>query len=227
MEYNLTEAEKTLLDKIVNSVLFFDDIEMETAVQHWNELGLDPSIAILCGLVPAMEEVGRLYEDQVYFIPELILCSDVLYKGLELLKSRLDIKDMHNKGKIVIGVVCGDIHDIGKNVVKMMLEISGFQVYDLGRDVSLKDFMDKVTEIKPDILCLSAMMTTTMLEMKRIIKAIKEANPNLKVLVGGAPVTEHMARRWGASGYAKDAHQALKIALNVMNKIKKEIEISR
>lgn len=221
----LTEYEKTLLEQIRNSVIFFDDDEMVLSVKKWVELGLDPSKAIFDGLVPGMEEVGRLYEDQVYFIPELILCADVLYKGLGLLKSSIEKKEASVKGKVLIGVVYGDIHDIGKNFVKMMLEISGFDVYDLGRDVSINEFVDKINEIQPDILCLSAMMTTTMLEMRKIINTTKEIRPGMKILIGGAPVTGHIARRWGASGYGKNAHHALRIALEIMKQIKNEIAI--
>ncbi|MHB1044227.1 MAG: cobalamin B12-binding domain-containing protein [Eubacteriales bacterium] len=217
------EQEKLLLEKIIQSVIFFDENEMEKLVKHWIGLGFDPSKAIFYGLVPGMEEVGRLYEDQVYFIPEMLLCADVLYKGLEMLKAKIGKKNNFTRGKIVIGVVFGDIHDIGKNIVKMMLDISGFEIYDLGRDVSFKEFYQKTNQIHPDIICLSAMMTTTLLEMRRIIKKLKEKNPDLKVLVGGAPVTEKIARVWGANGYGQDAHQALKVALNIMKQLKVEM----
>lgn len=217
-----TSEYERLLDQIKHAVIFFDEDEMKASVTQWLENGFDPAGAIFNGLVPGMEEVGSLYEDQVYFIPELLLCADVLYKGLELLKARIQKKDLHVKGKVVIGVVYGDIHDIGKNIVKMMLEISGFDVHDLGRDVSLEKFAGKLSEVQPDILCLSAMMTTTMLEIRKMIKALKENNPELKVMVGGAPFSENIARRWGASGYGQDAHHALKAAINIMNQIKKE-----
>lgn len=221
----MSEVENSLLEQIKHAVIFFDEDEMKASVTQWLEEGLDPARAIFNGLVPGMEEVGRLYEDQVYFIPELLLCADVLYKGLELLKARIEKKDMYVKGKIVIGVVYGDIHDIGKNIVKMMLDISGFEVHDLGRDVPLETFADKLAEVHPDILCLSAMMTTTMFEMRKMIKILKENNPELKVMVGGAPFSENIARRWGASGYGQDAHHALKAAINIMNQIKKETGI--
>lgn len=219
-----SEQEKFLLEKIKQAVIFFDENEIEQLVKQWLDLGFDPSKAIFYGLVPGMEEVGRLYEDQVYFIPEMLLCADVLYKGLELLKARIEKKHIFTRGKIIIGVVFGDIHDIGKNIVKMMLDISGFEIYDLGRDVSIKEFANKIAQIQPDIICLSAMMTTTLLEMRRIIKKLKEKNPNLKVLVGGAPVTEKIARVWGANGYGQDAHQALKVALSIMQQLKIEMD---
>ncbi len=218
----MTGLEKTLLDQIKHAVVFFDEEEMKESIEQWLEGGFDPARAIFSGLVPGMEEVGKLYEDQVYFIPELLLCADVLYKGIEMLKARIEKKDNPAKGRIVIGVVYGDIHDIGKNIVKMMLEISGFEVHDLGRDVSLEAFSRKIAEAKPDILCLSAMMTTTMLEIRKMMKALREYSPGLKIMVGGAPFSENIARRWGASGYGKDAHHALKSAISIMGQIKKE-----
>lgn len=208
-----------LLDQIKHAVVFFDEEEMKLSVSRWIGSGLDPSKAIFSGLVPGMEEVGRLYEDQVYFIPELLLCADVLYKGLEQLKTKIEKKDFPARGKVLIGVVYGDIHDIGKNIVKMMLEISGFTVHDLGRDVPAEDFKNKLIELEPDIICLSAMMTTTMFEMRKIIRGLREKKPDVKVMVGGAPFNENIARRWGANGYGKDAHHALRAAAGIMRQL--------
>lgn len=211
--------DEQLLDRIKQSVVFFNEEEMNYSVIQWIQSGFDPSKAIFHGLVPGMEEVGRLYEDQVYFIPELLMCADVLYKGLELLKARIESKYSYSKGKVLIGVVYGDIHDIGKNIVKMMLEISGFTIYDLGRDVPAEYFNKKLIELEPDIICMSAMMTTTMFEMRKIIRELREKKPDVKVMVGGAPFTEHIARRWGANGYGKDAHHALKSAISIMKQM--------
>lgn len=215
--------EAQLLEKLKNAVIFFDEEEMEVLVNQWLELGLEPAKAIFYGLLPGMEQVGKLYEDQVYFIPELLLCADTLYKGLEILKTRIK-KNEIVIGKVLIGVVYGDIHDIGKNLVKMMLEVSGFEVFDMGRDVPLEKILKEVNEHKPDLLCLSAMMTTTMLEMRKMIKVIKKQNPALKVLVGGAPFTEDIAMRWGAHGFGINAHHALKAAIQLMKQIKKEFK---
>ena len=222
----VTEQERLLLDQLKHAVVFFDEDGMNASVGSWLEEGFDPAVAIFSGLVPGMEEVGKLYEDQVYFIPELLLCADVLYRGLDLLRSWIETKDIHPRGRIVIGVVYGDIHDIGKNIVKMMLDISGFEVHDLGRDVSLEVIAVKLAEVGPDILCLSAMMTTTMFEMRRMIRFLKKDNPELKIMVGGAPFTEKIAWKWGANGYGRDAHHALKSAMGIMSQIKKEAEIN-
>lgn len=224
MNFLTNEVEKSLLERLKNAVIFFDDQEMELSAKEWNDMGLDPSIGIFYGLVPGMEEVGKLYEDQVYFIPEMLLCADVLYKGLEILKTNIYKTDILKRGKILIGVVDGDIHDIGKNIVKMMLEISGFEVYDLGRDVPLQVFKEQVREIRPDIVCLSTMMSTTLQQMRKVIKALKQDEPELKVLVGGAPITEKIARSWGVSGYGKDANHALRAAISIMEQMKKQLE---
>lgn len=224
MKIAATEQEIVMLEKIRQSVIFFDEKEMEQLIQQWIKQDLDPSVPVFYGLVPGMEEVGRLYEDQVYFIPEMLLCADVLYKGLELLNVRIERKICNIEGKVVIGVVFGDIHDIGKNIVKMMLEIYGFEVHDLGRDVSYEKFSKKIAQVQPDIICLSAMMTTTLYEMRKIIKKLKNNNPELKVIVGGAPVNEKIAKSWGVSGYGSNAHQALKTALDIMRQIRKEVD---
>jgi methanogenic corrinoid protein MtbC1 len=219
-----TEQEIVMLEKIRQSIIFFDENEMERLIKQWIKQDLDPSVAVFYGLVPGMEEVGRLYEDQVYFIPEMLLCADVLYNGLELLNSKMEKKKCNVTGKVVIGVVFGDIHDIGKNIVKMMLEIYGFEVHDLGRDVSYEKFIKKIAQVQPDIICLSAMMTTTLFEMRKIIKKLKYSNPELKVIVGGAPVSEKIAQSWGVSGYGSNAHQALKTALDIMRQVRKEVD---
>lgn len=213
------EYEEMLLDQIKHAVVFFDEEEMKSSVSRWTGACFDPSKAIFSGLVPGMEEVGKLYEDQVYFIPELLLCAEVLYKGLEMLKAQIEKKAVPSKGKVLIGVVYGDIHDIGKNIVKMMLEIYGFSICDLGRDVPAENFKNKLIELEPDIICLSAMMTTTMFEMRKIIRTLREKKPDIKVMVGGAPFTETIAKRWGANGYGKDAHHALKAAISIIKQI--------
>lgn len=217
-------SDKRLLEQLKNAVVFFDENEMELAVKQWIELGYEPAKAIFSGLLPGMEEVGRLYDDQVYFIPELLLSAEVLYKGLRLLRTKIKKKNVV-VGKVLIGVVNGDIHDIGKNLVKMMLEVSGFDINDLGRDVPLETIIEEIKSYQPDLLCLSAMMTTTMMEMRKMIRIIKEGYPDLKVVVGGAPFTEEIAERWGAHGYGINAHYALNVAIDLMKQINKEFSI--
>jgi corrinoid protein of di/trimethylamine methyltransferase len=210
------QEEENLLCQLKRAVIEFDEEQVEKLVKEWLDKGLSAGKAIFEGLVPGIEEVGRLYEEQVYFIPEMLLCADALYKGLELLKDRLDKKDLGVRGTVLIGVVEGDIHDIGKNIVKIMFENANFEVYDLGRDVPLENFLNLYEQLRPDIVCLSTMMTTTMMEMRRVIVRLKESNPDVKVMIGGAPVTQDIASRFGASGYAENATRALKVAVDIL-----------
>ncbi len=165
------------------------------------------------GLIAGMKEVGELFNRKEYFVPEVLIAAEAFYAGFEIIRPLLKTKTQETKSKVVIGVVAGDIHDIGKNIVKVMLEVSGHQVIDLGRDVPTETFINAVIEEKPQILALSSLMTTTMGKMGDVIRALKERNlsPPLKVIVGGAPVNEDFARMIGADGYGEDAAQAVKL----------------
>lgn len=215
------EKERKVLERLKNAVVSFSEEEMQGAIEEAFVIGMDANKAIFEGLVPGIEEVGRLYDKESYFIPEMLMCTEVLYQGLEILKKRVAKKNLGFRGVVLIGVVEGDIHDVGKNIVKTMLEASGFEVYDLGRDVPVEKFLDEHKKIKPDLVCLSAMMTTTMTEIKRIIRKLRERNSNVNILVGGAPVNEYLARSWGATGYAVNAHLALKVAVETVISVKK------
>ncbi|MDQ0285230.1 corrinoid protein of di/trimethylamine methyltransferase [Desulfofundulus luciae] len=211
-----SQKERELLSRLREAVINFDEEAVVETAKECIERGMDATRAIFEGLVPGIEEVGRLYEEEIYFIPEMLLCADALYRGLELLREHVVKKDVGVRGRVLIGVVEGDIHDIGKNIVKMMFEASSFEVYDLGRDVPLETFIREYRRLKPDLVCLSAMMTTTMLRMKPLIARLKEENPQVRIMVGGAPVTEHVAARWGAHGYAPNAPRALKAAIDLL-----------
>ncbi|OAT86153.1 corrinoid protein [Desulfotomaculum copahuensis] len=210
------ERERTLLARLKKAVVEYNHSELADAMAEVLEESFDVRRAVFEGLVPGMQEAGRLYEEGEYYIPELLLCAEVLYNGLAVFREHMDKGGLNVRGTIVIGVVEGDIHDIGKNLVKLMLEISGFKVFDLGRDVPLQRFLSENRKVCPDIVCLSTMMTTTLPEMKKVIKELRERNPRVKVMVGGAPLSDYIARRWGASGYAPNAHQALKKVIEIM-----------
>lgn len=212
--------ETVLLERLRKAVINYNDEELVEIIDECLQAGMDATRAIFEGLVPGIEEVGRLYEEEIYFIPEMLLCADTLYKGLAMLRGQVQRKEQAVRGRVLIGVVGGDIHDIGKNIVKMMLEVSGFEVYDLGRDVPLETFLAEHRKLKPDLVCLSAMMTTSLMEMKRVIARLKKENPGVKIMIGGAPVTEKIAARWGASGYAPNAFQALKAAIGLLVALK-------
>lgn len=214
------EKREELLERLKQGVINYDEEAVRAAASEAIAVGLEAEDAIFNGLVPGMEEVGRLYEEQEYFVPELLMCADAMYAGLDLLKPHLKRKDVGVKGQVVMGVVQGDVHDIGKNIVKMMFDVAGFEVHDLGRDVPLEKFVEEQLRTDSEIVALSAMMTTTMVGMKEVIKKIKEKNPKAKIMIGGAPVTEEIAEKWGADGYAKDANNALKEAIRMISSLR-------
>jgi len=224
------ERRAELLAKLRNAVIQYDeDASKEGAQEALNE-GMDANDAIFNGLVSGMEEVGRMFEAQEYFVPEMLMCADALYAGLDILKPHVKQLDLGVKGSVVIGTVEGDVHDIGKNIVKMMFDVAGFTVYDLGRDVPLEKFVEEQMKTDSDLVCLSAMMTTTMTGMKKVIDDLRKKNPNVKIMLGGAPVSQDVADKYGADGYAKDATNALKDAINMiasLKKIKDEVEAKK
>ena len=218
----VTEEKKhEILEKLKNAVIQYDEDTAKEVSQQVLDIGMDANDAIFNGLVSGMEEVGRLFEAQEYFVPELLMCADALYAGLDILKPHVKQLDLGVRGSVVIGTVEGDVHDIGKNIVKMMFDVAGFTVYDLGRDVPLDKFVEEQLRTDSDLVCLSAMMTTTMTGMKKVIDNLHEKNPNVKIMIGGAPVSQDIAQKWGADGYAKDANNALKDAINMISSLKK------
>ncbi len=208
-----------ILDQLKQGVIDYDEDAVIAAANEALAQNMDPHSAVFDGLVVGMVEVGRLYEEQEYFVPEMLMCADAMYAGLNILKPHMK-KEGSSKGVVVMGVVQGDVHDIGKNIVRMMFDASGFEVHDLGRDVPLDKFVEEQLKTDSDLVCLSAMMTTTMVGMKEIIEKIKEKNPKCKIMIGGAPVTGDIASRWGADGYARDANNALKDAINMIASLK-------
>ncbi len=214
------EKRQELLTRLKERVVEYDEDAVVEAANEVVELGMDAFEAVFEGLVPGMQEVGRLYEEQEYFVPEMLMCADALYAGLGILKPHIKQRENAIKGTVVMGVVQGDVHDIGKNIVKMMFDVAGFEVHDLGRDVPLDKFVEEQLKTDSELVCLSAMMTTTMVGMKEVIAKIKAKNPKCKILIGGAPVSEEFANQWGADGYSKDANNALKDAINMISSLK-------
>ncbi len=217
------EKRKDILERLKNGVVEFDEDMVREAAQEALDVGMDALDAIMNGLVAGMEEVGELFDKGEYFVPEVLMCADALYAGLDILKPHVKKEDIKVSGQVVIGVVEGDVHDIGKNLVKMMFEVAGFEVIDLGKDVPLEKFVEESLNTKADIVALSAMMTTTMLGMPKVIEMIREKNPNAKILIGGAPVSKESAEKWGADGWAPDATNAVKEAINMVKGLKKEV----
>jgi 5-methyltetrahydrofolate--homocysteine methyltransferase len=186
---------------------------VETALEE----GVPPG-NVLDVMINAMGEVGQLFEEGEYFVPEMLIAARAMKTGMEILKPFLVGADIQPIGKIIAGTVKGDLHDIGKNLVCMMLEGAGFQVVDLGTDVSPEAFVAAVREHQPDFVAMSALLTTTMPNMDTTIVALKEAGirDKVKVLVGGAPITQAYAEKIGADGYAPDASRAVKLARSMV-----------
>lgn len=206
-----------IIEKLKKGVIEFDEDLVSQASHEALEAGMDAYRAIMDGLAAGMDVVGELFSKNEYFVPEVLMCADALYVGLDILRPHV-VRDERSQvvGEVVIGTVEGDVHDIGKNLVKMMFEIAGFTVHDLGRDVPLDKFVEEQIKTDSDIVCLSAMMTTTMLGMKTVIEKLKAKNPNVKIMIGGAPISAEIAEKWGADGYAPDAPNALQEALNMI-----------
>ncbi len=187
--------------------------EIEQLVQKAVEDGVDLHRLIQEGMIQAMDVVGRKFADGIIFVPEMLVSAVTMKKGLELVKPFLK-GDGKSSGRVVMATVRGDLHDIGKNLVIMMLEGAGFQVTDLGVDTDVESLVQKVRELNPHILGLSALLTTTMPEMARVIQALEEVGlrDKVKVMVGGAPVDQKFATQIGADGYGKDAAEAVELA---------------
>lgn len=180
--------------------------------------GTEVSAVLKQGLIAPMAEVGKLFEQNEYFVPEMLISARAMQAALEVLRPFLVDADVQPVGKMVVGTVAGDLHDIGKNLVAMMVEGAGFEIIDLGTDVTPEDFVKAVGESKADLIGLSALLTTTMPMMKKTIDALAEAGlrEEVKVLIGGAPVTPDLAVEIGADGYAPDAGQAAKLAAQLI-----------
>ena len=175
--------------------------------------GANPQEVLDQGLIPAMDSVGQKFSCHEFYIPEMLIAARAMQAGIALLKPGLAAQGGKPRGKVVIGTVKGDIHDIGKNLVTMMMTGAGYEVVDLGTDVPQEKFVEAVSQVHPDLVGLSALLTTTMLEMKGIIQTIRDAFPNPpKILVGGAPVTQKFADEIGADGYGEDAVRAVEVA---------------
>ncbi len=173
--------------------------------------GTDPEELINQYMIPAMDEVGRRYEEGEYYLPELLISARAMKAALELIRPLLAAKGTEPAGRVVIGTVAGDLHDIGKNLVASMLEGGGFEVVDLGADVSADKFVETAKEKKADIVALSALLSTTMPGMQQVIKELNDrgARDGVKVIVGGAPLTQGFADEIGADGYASNARAAV------------------
>lgn len=202
------------LKKLHDAILYGDAKASVEVTRAALAAGVDPMTVITETMIPAMDEVGRLFECQEYFVPELLLAGRATRAALDLLRPALANTGAKPSGRVVIGTVKGDLHDIGKNLVGSMLEGAGFEVTDLGTDVSPQKFVDAIRAKQTDIVCLSALLTVTMHSMRAIIDEMEKAGvrQGVKVMVGGAPVTAEYAREIGADAYGESATNAVAIA---------------
>jgi corrinoid protein of di/trimethylamine methyltransferase len=202
------------LSKLYDAVLNGDAKTAAAAVHEALDAGVAPLELVTNYMVPAMDEVGKRYECEEYFVPELLLSARAMKAALEPVRPLLTASGAEPAGRVVIGTVKGDLHDIGKNLVAAMLEGGGFEVTDLGTDVAPEKFVQAAQDKKADIVCLSALLTVSMPAMSKVIEAFDRAGvrDRVKVLVGGAPVNEDFARRIGADGYGETATAAVALA---------------
>ena len=206
---------KNLYEAIIDGNL---DLSVNTTRQALND-GVDPQVIIHDYMVAAMERIGYMFEKCEVFVPELLLAARAMKGSLEILQPLLTASGSEPNGKIIIGTVQGDLHDIGKNIVSSMLEGAGFNVINLGNDVSPQQFVNAIKEHHPDIIAMSALLTTTMTAMESTINSIRDAGlrDNVKVIIGGAPVTKSYSDQIGADGYSNNANGAVKLARSLLS----------
>ncbi|MEM3383283.1 MAG: corrinoid protein [Nitrososphaerales archaeon] len=222
-----------ILKRMADGVVVGDEAAVTKAAQEWAELvkaGKEQAyIGIVDGLAAGMKIVGEKYECKEYFLPEVLLSADAMYAGLNVLLPLLPKAERGAAGKIVIGVVEGDIHDIGKNIVKAMLTAAGYEVYDMGRDVPTKDFVSKAKETEAHVVALSTMMSPTLLSMKAVEEELRKEGlkDKTKTIIGGGTVTDEFRGRIGADAYGKDAVEAVDKVKQLIDTVMKAVEAMR
>ena len=206
------------IDEIFKAVIALNEAQTGDLVQAELDHGTDIMTILNKGLIAAMDEVGKLYSQGIFFVPEMLMAAEAVKRGVSLLQPYLASTGAKPRGTIVIGTVKGDQHDIGKNVVAMMLECSGFKVIDLGVDVDTAKFLAAAGKSNVDIVAMSALLSTTMSAMEGTISEIRTEGGNLKTMVGGAPLTQAFADKIGADGYSPDAPGAVAVARQLVSK---------
>jgi len=203
-----------ILNIIKNAVIEGKHSETKDLVKKALQEGIDPNVIINDSLISAMDVVGINFGSGKIFVPEMLVSAVTMKNGLEILKPLLVGDQSKSRGTVMMATVKGDIHDIGKNLVSMMLEGAGFRIVDLGTDISIENLIDKIKEINPQVLGLSSLLTTSMFEMKRVIEEleIQGLRKNLKVMIGGPPVDQIFAEKIGADGYGANSTEAVELA---------------
>lgn len=212
-------SKEDLLNKLSEGVVEMEDDLVIEAAKEYLETDYPVIDGILEGIVNGMNKASVLFDEEEYFVTDVLLCSDAMYEGLNILRPHLPAEEVEKaKPQGVIGVVEGDTHDIGKNLVKIMLETAGFEMHDLGRDVPLTSFVDKAKEVNADLVCLSTLMTTTMGGMETVINMLKEAGirEQTKVIIGGGPISQKFSDIIGADGYSVNAVDAVRLSKSLL-----------
>jgi len=205
-------SEKEILSKLRDAIVNLDIDGVKKAAEEVVSSGIPAYKAVIEGMAKGMEIVGQKYEDGEYFLAELIMAGETMKEGMTVLEPYLKAGDIKSAGKVVIGTVKGDLHDIGKNVVVTLLKAANFEVVDLGVDVSAEQYVEAVKQNSPDIVAMSALLTTTMIEMEGIVKLLKKEGlkKKVKIIIGGAPITPEYAKKIGADAAAKDAVEGVR-----------------
>jgi len=209
-----------ILSEISKNVELGDSTAVKELLRKALSMSITPESILNSGLIKGMEAVGRKFKANEIFVPEVLIASRAMKSAMDVIEPHLSKREEYSIGKIVMGTVKGDLHDIGKMVVSIILETEGYDIIDIGIDVSKETFLETVQKEKPDILGMSALLTTTMSYMRDVIDTIKSAHlkKNIKIIIGGAPVTQSFADEIGADGYAPDAESAVTLVRTVLNK---------
>lgn len=209
-------AKDEILNGLADAVVKGDESKCIELANKALENNIDAYEAVINGCACGMSIVSDKYEKREMFVPEILMAARAMNGAVEVLKPHIKADEIKETGKVAIAVVLGDIHDIGKNLVKLLLETAGLTVFDLGKDVISEDILDNVREEKTDLVALSALMTTSMMEMKEDVKLLKGEFPNVKIMVGGAPVSQEFCNSIGADGYADNASEAIRVAQRLL-----------
>ncbi len=206
----------SILEQIKEQVIAGSVTQVKECTETAVAQGLDVSTILNDGLIAGMNVIGALFKNDEVYVPEVLMAARAMHTGLAVIKPLIARAGLKEKGVVAIGTVKGDMHDIGKNLVIMMLEGAGYKVIDLGTDVPTKKFLQAVEEQHPQVVGLSALLTTTMSQMQETVKKLHAYSDRLKIVVGGAPITEKFAREIGADGYAADAASAVEMVATVI-----------
>ena len=219
---------KKILERLAEAVIVGDTEEAANAAQDAIDSGIEPFIAITEGLTKGMDVVGEKFESKEYFLPEVLISADAMYAGLNLLLPLLKTEE-RKKDKIIMGVVEGDIHDIGKNIVKAMLTAGGYEIVDLGKDVATSDFIERAQKERASVIAMSTMMTPTLMSLQDVENQLQQKGlkENVKTIIGGGSVTEDFKAKIGSDAYGKDAMEAVSKVKLLLDQIKAALELAK